>query len=326
MNQGLFVRLSLAGLAFSTMGCPSRPGGEKAALPPEGSAAASDTQNAPAEAPASTESKPQEAVPEGVGAAPPAAPATSAEAVATPAGAPSPAGGQELRPRISGTVQAARQGSVSFKVGGHIERILVETGTRVKKGQALAQLDERDYALREKIASNGVEQARINIEQARRDLQREEQLRRENATSQAAFERVSNALAAAQIALTQAQLTHQQAQQALKDTRLVAAFEGIISRRLKVEGEHVAVGMPVFEIYSTGDVEVLLRVPASLLTRVRTGQTYPLSIPATGSQTQLVVTRVVPVVQEASRTFEVVGRLAQPDERILPGQFVEAQL
>lgn len=231
---------------------------------------------------------------------------------------------REVTARVSGAVVAAKQGQASFQVAGHIARTMAKVGDRVKKGQVLAALDDADYALRGKMAAIQVEQAQIGLEQARRDMERENQLKREGATTQANFERVGNGLAAAQLQLAQAKLNEQQIRDQIADTKLTASYDGVISKRFKVEGEWVGVGNPVFEVSASGEVEVSLRVPEALLRKVSPGQTVALSIPSIDRETEMQVMRIVPVIQENSRTFEVIGKPLRADEAIVPGQFVEA--
>jgi RND family efflux transporter MFP subunit len=233
----------------------------------------------------------------------------------------------EMSTRVSGQINSGKQGQASFRAAGHISKTTAQVGEKVRRGQVLAVLDDTDAQLRLKLAINQKEQARIALEQARKDMQREEQLKKEGATTQANLERMTNALANAQIAFAQAEINLQQTQKFLADTRLTAAFDGVVSRRLKVEGEFVAVGAAVFEVASMNEIEVSLRVPENLIKRVRPGHIVELSIPSLGKQTQAKILRIVPVIQENSRTFEVIGRVqgALPGE-IIPGQFVEAQL
>ena len=199
-------------------------------------------------------------------------------------------------------------------------------GERVKRGQIMAQLDDKDFELRRKMAQNSFEQSRITLDQARKDLRREEQLKRENVTTAAALESRSNALANAEIAQTQVALNLQQIQNSIADTKLAAPYDGVISRRLKVEGDYVGVGAAVYEILSTANTEISLRVPENFFNKIKFGQMLKLSLPSSNQTGRMRVTRVVPFIQENSRTFEVLGQPEGLGEALVPGQFVEAQL
>jgi RND family efflux transporter MFP subunit len=229
--------------------------------------------------------------------------------------------------RVSGQVNSGKQGQASFKIAGHISKTIVQVGEKIRRGQILAILDDTDARLRLTLAQNQLEQASVTFEQASRDMQREEQLKKDGATTQTNLERISNALAAARIGRSQAQINLQQAEKNLSDTRLAAAFDGVVARRLKVEGEYVGVGAPVFEIASMKELEVSLRVPENLIRKVKPGHEVNLSIPSLGRSVAAKILRIVPVIQENSRTFEVIGRVGGSlSDDIIPGQFVEAQL
>jgi RND family efflux transporter MFP subunit len=249
---------------------------------------------------------------------------TKQEAPGATAAATEP--GRTASSRISGQVTSLQQGQVGFKVQGHIEKILVRVGDRVQRGQRLAQLDGTDYALRARIAEGQSELAKVSLEQARRDLERENELKREGATTELSFERASNLLTNSRIALGSAELQQKQAKKALDDTFLLAAYDGVVSKRFKSEGEYVGVGAPVFELSSVDNLEVSLRVPESFLRKIKIGQVVPLSIPSINKKTTVKIDRIVPVIQETTRTFEVIGKFEKQDGSAVPGQFVEAEL
>ena len=312
-KRSVYNVLAMASMSVALTACPKQNQADKASLPQE--APPMEAAKAPADATGN-------AAPNNASAA--NAPSTAnagAAAAAQPVAVQPTEGGS----RVSGTIQVARSGAASFKVAGHVARVTVQVGDRIKKGQLIGQLDDTDYILREKLAQAAISQAIIALEQARRDLSREEQLKRENVTTQSAFEKVQNSSASAQIQLVQAQISLDQAQKALNDTKLIAPFDGIVSKRYKVEGEYVAIGASVFDIYGAGELEVSLKMPENLLTKVKIGKEVPLSIPSLSFDTSLRIVRIVPIVQENSRTFEVIGHVTRNDERLYPGQFVEAQ-
>ena len=319
-------------LVLAALLCVACPGqSKKAALPapsPSATAAATSSEALPP-APQVSPSATGSALVESVGTDNPT-PASSAPTELTgepPRELPPPQRtGSGDSTRVAGQVVAARQGDLSFKVGGHILGVIVKVGERVTKGQKLATLDTVDYDLRARIAAGAVEAARIAFEQAKRDLQREEELQKEGATTAVNLERASNTMASARIALGNAELQSRQARKALDDATLTAPYDGVISKKLKSEGEYVGVGAPVFRLSGDTDVEVSLRLPENLMGSVAPGQKLPLYIPSSGANAELEITRIVPVVDEVARTFEIIGIVSTKDTRIAPGQFVEAAI
>jgi multidrug efflux pump subunit AcrA (membrane-fusion protein) len=71
----------------------------------------------------------------------------------------------------SGYVVAQRKASVASKVTGLLVSISVEEGSRVKKGQIIAQLESDDVMAAKKQAEANLNVSRFNLEQAKVELQ-----------------------------------------------------------------------------------------------------------------------------------------------------------
>jgi RND family efflux transporter MFP subunit len=209
---------------------------------------------------------------------------------------------------------------------GHIAKLHAKVGDRVKKGQTLAQLNDADFLLRERMAAVAVQQAKIQFDQAKKDLAREEQLKQENVTSVAALERMTNGFQAAKLGLEQAQISLEMANKAVKDSRLDAPFDAIVTKKIRSEGEWVGGGAPVLELYEASDLEISLKIPEALLKKAQIGKTLTISVPSTGVKAIAKIVRVVPIVMESTRTFEVTAQFTKPGTPVFPGQFVEADL
>ena len=69
--------------------------------------------------------------------------------------------------RFSGVVRSVTTTQLSFEVAGRIERILIDEGTRVRRGQALAQLDRTDYRLQMREAEARLRQLEADLARKR---------------------------------------------------------------------------------------------------------------------------------------------------------------
>jgi RND family efflux transporter MFP subunit len=215
---------------------------------------------------------------------------------------------------------------MSFTPPGRLAKMIARVGDRVHKGQTLALLDATDFEFRERLAVAGHAQAKSMFEQAKKDLEREEQLKKENVTSVAALERMTNGFVAAKAGMEQAQVNLEMARKGVQDTKLAAPYDGIITKKLRSEGEWVGGGAPVYELYETGDLEISLRVPEAFLRKTHLGKELTILCPSTAVRALARIVRVVPIVQESTRTFEVVAQFTKSGVQIYPGQFVEADL
>lgn len=138
----------------------------------------------------------------------------------------------------SGLVHSTREARLSFKNGGRIEKLLVDAGDRVRKGDVLAELDltEIDAMLA---------QAREGAEKAQRDVNRVENLYKD---STATLEQLQNARTGFEVAKKQLEIAGFNRKYAV----VTATEDGTVLRRIPNEGEWIAPGMPVFLFHAAG--------------------------------------------------------------------------
>ncbi len=228
--------------------------------------------------------------------------------------------------RISGTISSARKSSLSFPVAGFTKTIMAKAGTRLKKGDVLASLDDRDYQLQLDLAKANKKQAENQLLTLRNELAREKQLHLENASTNSRLEQVELSYKQAQIAAELAALNVKGAEKNLDSTKLRAPYDCVVAKQHKDEAEYVAVGNKVFDINEINANELNLDVPASLIGKFTAGTKLAVTVSAVGYSGHAQVSRVVPVIANDTRTFQVTAVFIGEDERVVPGLFAEAQL
>ncbi|HYX34905.1 MAG TPA: efflux RND transporter periplasmic adaptor subunit [Oligoflexus sp.] len=256
------------------------------------------------------------------------APATTPAANSAPASTAGTPAGQEgsVNTRLSGEVASQTKSQLSFRVSGFIQELKYKAGMTCKKGDVLAVLDTRDYRLSLDMARSQKEMARVALTNAQSEFQREEELKKANVSTESMFDKLKAGYDKARLDLQMADLKLTQANQAMQDTKLVAPYDCIVTKQLRNVGEKVNPGDAVFELYSTSDVEMNFQVPERMAGRIKVGDKIKVTIPATGFSGELEVIRLVPVVEQASRTFRVIAKAPDQDQRVVPGLYAEAQL
>jgi RND family efflux transporter MFP subunit len=164
------------------------------------------------------------------------------------------AGAQASVLNASGYVTARRRATVSSKVTGRVIEVNVEEGMQVREGQVLARLD--DTTLRAALALSraqleaarrAVPEIEVRLEEARVNLRRREQLRRDGLTTPADLDQAEaevNSLLARissmreQTTVAERQVAVQQA--ALDDTIIRAPFSGVAISKDAQPGEMVS--------------------------------------------------------------------------------------
>src|SRR6185369_958548 len=145
----------------------------------------------------------------------------------------------EAKPHVAteevvGTVRAKLHAALEAKVSGRVESMLVAPGQTVKAGELLAQLDAREIQAR-------LDQALALREQFGRDTERLRGLLAQNAVSRQEFETVESRYRVATASMTEAETM-------LGHTKIVAPFDGIITRKLADMGDLAIPGRPLLEL------------------------------------------------------------------------------
>ena len=161
---------------------------------------------------------------------------------------------------------------LSFKVGGILVGIGPEPGTDwdeatpVKAGVVLAELKQADF-------TNALNSARAKAELASKTLERFRKLRATDAISQQELD-----VTEADWRTAQAQLD--QAEQNLRDSRLVAAKDGVVLARYVNSRVTVSPGQRVLRFANTSLISVELGLPDRLIGRVTPGKEIEVEVSA----------------------------------------------
>ncbi len=153
----------------------------------------------------------------------------------------------------TGTLQPRDYVDVGAQVTGQIEKLYVDVGDEVKEGDKLASIDATQSQARVdadiaslKSSKTNLENQKNNLEKAKRDFQRQQNLLKEDATTQQAFLDAGTALQAAQNAIftSQAQIDQQEANmrvevQNLKYTTIIAPISGTVMSLSVKQGQTI---------------------------------------------------------------------------------------
>ncbi len=166
--------------------------------------------------------------------------------------APTPVVTVEVAPVVdaierTGRIEASAQVDLRPRVGGVVERVLVEDGAAVAAGQVLVELDPRPFQASRDRAAAQVAQVDAALEQTRRELARSERIRASDprAVGEEDLERRRQAVAFAEAQRAAASAALVQADLDLGWTRVTAPFTGRTSRLLVDPGALVQAGTSV---------------------------------------------------------------------------------
>lgn len=232
----------------------------------------------------------------GVAAPPPPAPPVPRPPLASPA-----------------TLMVENEVAVSTRVSGVVESIDAERGESVRKGQALATLDQREFRLDLKAAEET-----LAVQQA--DFRRAEELFRQSLISAAEFEQKRSRFELAKVELERARLV-------IDRSVVRAPFDGVVADRFVRMGEKVLVdeSRPLFRVSALEPLLARTFLPGSALPSLKAGREVVVlarddgGVRSTGS-----IVFVSPVLDAASGTVQVIVRVRRDTKGLLrPGTAVQ---
>lgn len=205
----------------------------------------------------------------------------------------------------NGSLAAWREVQVGTEASGQrIQRVAVDIGQRVRRGQLLAQLASDSLAAELAASQAGLLEAQASAQDAAATAARLKSLAGTEAVSAQQVEQAQAAEATARARVAAAQARVQADQLRLSHTRVVAPADGVIATKEAVEGALPQPGQALFTLIRDGRLEWRAEVPGADLGRLTVGQPVRIT-PAGGQALDGRVRLVAPTVDPASRMGRV---------------------
>lgn len=201
------------------------------------------------------------------------------------------------------TVESDVKNNIAPNTPFRIEKIYVEVGDNVHKGQVLVQLD----------ASN-LRQLKLQLENMKVEFQRTEQLYQVGGASKAEYDN----------AKLQLDVYSTQYKQLTENTQLVSPISGVVTARNYDNGDMYG-GLPILTIEQINPVKLLVNISENFYKQVAKGMPVDIELDAYDGETfNGKVTIVYPTVDQATHTFPVEVLIDNSSQKVRPGMFARA--
>ncbi|HKT24630.1 MAG TPA: efflux RND transporter periplasmic adaptor subunit [Terriglobales bacterium] len=263
---------------------------------------------------------------------------------------------------IAGEFLPFQEVELHAKVAGYIQKINVDIGDRVHRGQVLAILEVPELAAQVQGADADVRHSQDEIVRAQNEVARAEAdheslhaeaIRLKQASqarpglvaqqelddalakdraAEAQVEAAKSALSAARQQLDVAKATHLQVSAMSDYSRIVAPFDGVVTWRYADTGALVQAGtstnsaQPVVKIAEVDVLRLRIPVPESLAASVHDDQPAEISVQATGEHFAGKVSRLTGALDPSTRTEQVEIDVPNQKLHLAPGMFADVVL
>ena len=201
------------------------------------------------------------------------------------------------------TVEAEIKNNIIPNSPLRIEKIFVEIGDNVKKGEKLVQLDAKD-----------LDKLELQYEYQKTDFERIEELYRVGGIAKADYEN----------AKTQLDITKKTLDSRTENTLLVSPIDGIISARNYDNGDMYN-GQPILVVEQISPVKMKVNISESYYAKTNKNLDVKLTFDAYGSEVfDGKIDIIYPTISSSTHTFPVEIIVENSDQKIRPGMYGKA--
>lgn len=233
-----------------------------------------------------------------------------------------------------GTVQALYTVAIHAQVDGKLQNVFFKEGQRVEKGEVLAKIDPRLYqaALDQAKARKAMDEATLVA--AQKDLERFRALVRKNAETQQNLDLQQSKVDQSKASIAADQAAIETAQTNLDYTNIVAPTAGRMGVRMIDPGNivHANDTAAIAVLTQTQPAAVLFTLPAHTLDDVRAsaarGAVEVAAFDRDNSRrlSQGTLSTIDNLIDQSTATYRLKAMFANSDEKLWPGEFVNARL
>ncbi|MEO5330680.1 MAG: efflux RND transporter periplasmic adaptor subunit [Magnetococcus sp. YQC-5] len=206
---------------------------------------------------------------------------------------------------------AQRETTLSSRMMGRVDKLVVKEGDAIRQGQVLASMDCAIHEARQAKAEAELQAARFKLEVQRR---------LEKLQSGSALD---VGLAGAEVQKYAAELAEMRATVGM--CVIQAPFDGRVTAVKAGLHQSVAQGVPLYEILDDTSLEVRLIVPSKWLTWLREGTPFTVRLDETGADYPAKVVRIGAKIDPASQSLSVMGAIVGKRDGLIAGMSGTAQ-
>jgi len=217
------------------------------------------------------------------------------------------------RVQAIGDGRAQRSITIYPEVSGIVSEIDFEAGDRLEDGEVILRLNDREARIAVQIAE-------AQVAEARRTVERYEELLNRNAIAMAQVDTARTALRTAELEL-------EQAREALADRTIRAPFDGVVGIPQVEVGDRVSDATAITSLDDRSVILVEFEVPEIYLERIRVGQTITATTAGfSGRSFEGRITEINSRVDPQTRAVRLRAALENPDDVLRGGMSFAVKL
>ncbi len=211
---------------------------------------------------------------------------------------------------------------LSNKREGYVERVHVDFGDKVKKGQLLAEMEQEELALEVEVQESALKQAEANFIRAQAEYTRAKELAAENLIPEQRLDTNEADYKVMEARVRTAEKILALARKRLRDTRIVSPVNGFVQERFVNPGEYKQDASQLLELVVVNPLKLRAPVPERFAAASMIGMPLRVEVEALPGQVfEGILTRMAARVDHRTRSLRIEAEIPNPDGKLRPGYF-----
>ncbi|MGZ4999670.1 MAG: efflux RND transporter periplasmic adaptor subunit [Methylomonas sp.] len=219
-----------------------------------------------------------------------------------------------------GTVWSRLAVKITPKLTARIVEMPVHSGDKLKKGDVIVRLDDRELRAAYNAASAAQAAAQAQAAQANAEEKRITGLYEKQAATRQTYDALLAQARAARAMAQQAASAARQSQVMLGENVLRAPFDGVVGERLQEPGDLASPGQPVITFHKPDDLRLETAIPSHCLSQLKSGMQVPVRVDTLNQPLTGLVEEMAPEIDPKTRTRQIKVKLP-PSQGLQHGQF-----
>ncbi|WP_370476736.1 efflux RND transporter periplasmic adaptor subunit [Tamlana flava] len=235
------------------------------------------------------------------------------------------ANGSNVFLSASGKVQATNSADLSTRMMGFVNKVHVNVGDKVKKGQLLISINNADLQAKKAQVNASITEATAAFNNAEKDYNRFKSLFANNSASQKEMDDMTAHFEMAKARLNGAKEMENEVNAQFAYSNLRAPFDGVVTLKTVKEGDMANPGQPLISVESPGTFEVVAMVPETEISKIKNGTVVDVLVKSIDGTLKGKVTEVSASAKHTGGQYLVKIVLDATEANILSGMFATVQ-
>lgn len=226
---------------------------------------------------------------------------------------------------VSGKIQASNSADLSTRMMGYVNKVHVNVGDKVSKGQLLVSINNTDLQAKKAQINAGITEATAAFNNAQKDYNRFKNLFADNSASQKELDDITANFEIAKARLEAANQMKNEINAQFAYSNITAPFSEKITSKNVEAGNMANPGVPLISMETPGNFEVMAMVPETEISEIKSGTTIDVLIKSINQTIKGKVKEVSTSAKNTGGQYLVKIDLDKTDANILSGMFTTVQ-